>query len=961
MLAVAVFVAFFFVFVLVSAAEDPPTTFMFSHANYKRPSSLQKVLSSLPGRKWSGPVLILLVAATTLVAASLPSASSVSLPILVYPPDGTSEHVESVTLTVEDASAVDSLYVQAHQPFYTITGWDEGVADGSFDPEGAAEIRLNGDAGGNWISVRDGNVDCAFPEEVYGCVAGIYHTIRFTIPASSVQSGSNTIEFKFNGTKGVRSGYRVLGVGFMTPSSPSVQEFDPHRHGAHDPSQLVTEDVSEWSPPDGFGNSTDIQEGDRLWSETGILRDIDGTDIRASCGSCHAKDGRDLKYFGYSNRTIVARSRAHGLSKEQGKQIAAYIRSRSLRTESGATYDAPGRPWNPPYQPGPSGFGPNDTQGPDEANPQYWAAGAGLEWVLDSPREDPGTNRDMLAYFFPASGDHSDPRGVAWYNDAVTGHQELPWQEVSTDSTHNMRLTPLAIQFPDWNSWLPKIHPIDTAPDLFVGGEARYWYRQELPDAIASRDLGSLEKATRRINFGLKQDGILPDPPQGSFTNNKYAIASQGVRQWLAVKYWETFHGHHFQDEADDAYCNDPDRPWCEPLGWIGRQRIPFDLAGHISAPSGQQDSPWIYANEAQEKALSHIWYHLQLIINPGTQPKTSGQNPVDVGYQRGHVRYTEAYGPPSDFRNFQTEVKMWQQHSIRGVVDSDRRGWNANISRTNFFDSIELSDPKVERALHTAGMRAWWDQMRRHAVSDFPREKTNPFYWPESYPPESGEWTSNTNQGQQTYQYLIKSNKNGNLPASLIDSIGTEWGQPMWPTTGEETSGPRWDEIANPPLRQSIQLSKGWNFVSSRVAPSDSSVEQVFANVDGLSTVKDAYGQAYLPQLGVNQIGTWSTSEGYKVHVEETQETTFTGDPVGRDTPIDLKEGWNLLPYYPGDPMDAATALASIADAVKVVRDEDGNEYVPSQGTNDIGDLVPGDAYAVYVVTDTTLVYPNP
>ena len=40
---------------------------------------------------------------------------------------------------------------------------------------------------------------------------------------------------------------------------------------------------------------------------------------------------------------------------------------------------------------------------------------------------------------------------------------------------------------------------------------------------------------------------------------------------------------------------------------------------------------------------------------------------------------------------------------------------------------------------------------------------------------------------------------------------------------------------------------------------------------------------------------------------------------------------------------------------------DEDGNEYIPSEGTNDIGDLVPGNAYAVYVVTDTTLVYPNP
>jgi hypothetical protein len=57
---------------------------------------------------------------------------------------------------------------------------------------------------------------------------------------------------------------------------------------------------------------------------------------------------------------------------------------------------------------------------------------------------------------------------------------------------------------------------------------------------------------------------------------------------------------------------------------------------------------------------------------------------------------------------------------------------------------------------------------------------------------------------------------------------------------------------------------------------------------------------------------------------------------------------------------MDAATALGSIGDVLKVVRDEEGNEYVPSQ-TNDIGDLMPGEGYAVYVTTDTTFVYPSP
>jgi hypothetical protein len=131
-----------------------------------------------------------------------------------------------------------------------------------------------------------------------------------------------------------------------------------------------------------------------------------------------------------------------------------------------------------------------------------------------------------------------------------------------------------------------------------------------------------------------------------------------------------------------------------------------------------------------------------------------------------------------------------------------------------------------------------------------------------------------------------------------------------------------------------------------------------VFADVDGLSTVKDVDGQAYLPQLSVDQIGTWSTTEGYKVHVEDAQKTSITGEPVDVTAPIDLEEGWNLLPYYPGEPMDAATALAPIEDAVEVVRDENGNEYIPSQQMNEIGDLAPGNSYAVYVTRDTSLVY---
>ena len=194
------------------------------------------------------PLGLALVAITLATAFTLRGAlptNTVTLPIEVYPADGMSEHVESVTLYVSDASGIDSLYVQAHQPFYIIGGWEHGVADDGFDPEQAAAIRING---GDWVPVRDESVNCAWPERAYDCVAGPYHTIRFTIPATDTQPGANTIDFKFNGTEGARSGYRVIGLGLMTGADPSVQDFDPMQHGAHDGTTFQEERLQHLGP-----------------------------------------------------------------------------------------------------------------------------------------------------------------------------------------------------------------------------------------------------------------------------------------------------------------------------------------------------------------------------------------------------------------------------------------------------------------------------------------------------------------------------------------------------------------------------------------------------------------------------------------------------------------------------------------------------------------------------------------
>src|SRR5205085_3214352 len=129
--------------------------------------------------------------------------------------------------------------------------------------------------------------------------------------------------------------------------------------------------------------------------------------IRARCADCHARDGRDLKYFGFSNESIIARSSFHGLSDLEGRQIASYIRSLPV--------PSPGRPWNPPYQPGP---------GLDAQPVANWAAGAGLNWVADS-------DSAILPFIFAPSGDLAGQSG----QDAIASAPD--WNAITATITRS--------------------------------------------------------------------------------------------------------------------------------------------------------------------------------------------------------------------------------------------------------------------------------------------------------------------------------------------------------------------------------------------------------------------------------------------------------------------------------------------------------------------------------------------
>ena len=198
--------------------------------------------------------------------------------------------------------------------------------------ETQASVQLNNDG---WKPINSSTVTLLGNGAVYGGIGGGFSTLKMTLPVplSWVNVGANTISFRFNGTDGRVSGFRVLKFNLLAGDGSSLLPS----------AAFVYEDPNTWQPPSS--QPADIAAGKTLWYTAPLTDPTPNgpVPIQARCTSCHAQDGRDLKYFNYSNNSIRSRSMFHGLTAQQGDQIASYVRTLNVVN--------PGRPWNPPYQP----------------------------------------------------------------------------------------------------------------------------------------------------------------------------------------------------------------------------------------------------------------------------------------------------------------------------------------------------------------------------------------------------------------------------------------------------------------------------------------------------------------------------------------------------------------------------------------------------------------------------------
>jgi len=586
-----------------------------------------------------------------------------------------------------------------------------------------ASVQVNASG---WNPISDTTVTLLGNATAYGGIGGGFSTLKMTmsLPAGVATVGTNTISFRFNGTDGRVSGFRVLAFNLVNASGSSLI-----------PAQaFVQEDPNTWQPPSS--QASDIATGKTLWYTASLTKPTTSgpTPIQAHCTDCHAQDGRDLKYFNYSNNSVRTRAMFHGLTAEQGNQIASYIRTLNVVN--------PGRPWNPPYQPGP---------GLDSGPVIDWAAGAGLDAVLDNDQE-------MMNGLFPSGIQNST---------------------FSASGNLNIRETQIAFQLPDWNQWLPGTHPIDAFGTAFTSSPYNTVYSTlranlRLLDPVAYTGQASNFSAWFGGYYTLEQlEGPAIWNSSTGYTPPTID-AMYSLTQWGMVKNWEMMNEFQLEGFAQSIFASTA----ADQRAWYSQQ--PFMTSPHeLHMPPGAVGLR--NGTSAVYTYLAYIWYHLQLILNNSNKQQHDHQ-PIDWGYSYGFV------GGISELVQPQAALQiMWMikglQISNNGVGPQlGQEGWQPVVNdiglltapQANRFEWLGVNSST--RASVVNGMlTAWLAQVTQFTPQQF---YTGAWASPTVNPVPLGSYTGAF--GDWVW-YMIPRFKFMGADPTLVGQVA-QWAQTVWP-----------------------------------------------------------------------------------------------------------------------------------------------------------------------------------
>ncbi len=658
---------------------------------------------------------------------------AVTLPLEAIGPDGT---VATATIQAPQGASATTLWLRVHGLTF----------------QEKASVQVNGSA---WFPLRNDNssLTIAQPGRGYGGVGGVFQTLSMSLalPAGTAIDGANTVRLRLNQTDGVSISVRVLAFNLRNAGGTDLI----------DAGQFMAEDPGTWQPPRPA--QADIDAGDVLWSEAALVERPGGPVINARCNMCHEHEGRDLKYFNYSNRSIIERSKFHGLSQTQAEQIASYIRTRPII--------APGRPWNPPYQPGP---------GLDAKPAAEWSAGAGLEWVVEDEHRTlahlPGRGTDKSA--------HID-----------ANHNLL---------TYNRREIPVPLQFFDWNHWLPVVHPVDSVGQAAWDASLTKTRYDNIRRGLAGERDMTRDQYIRgpmrgeidywggpEANSGLTVPDSPPPTGQDGAQTQAAFTATHGILLNTLVRMWGLSHEYGLFELGRQFYGSQGE----------GRMfltnRMVFNATPHIIHHNRDNDVRLVidrsHAGDLLDwDGVTDAWYEMQTILNGGARNSfKGGHHDVDWKYNWYFVsanagyRYFPILGLTMSWKSMQELDGGYGPEGSRAgsVDDSSWWGFNLRDGRPALGHLLERDwgpgwSQAEKRELLTPLYAAWAEKVATFPAAQWTHVSVNEFNKPRTYI-----WgSSNTDESYpDTLRSEITALRTLGVPAAVVIATA-DHGRYLWP-----------------------------------------------------------------------------------------------------------------------------------------------------------------------------------
>ncbi len=164
--------------------------------------------------------------------------------------------------------------------------------------------------------------------------------------------------------------------------------------------------------------------------------------------------------------------------------------------------------------------------------------------------------------------------------------------------------------------------------------------------------------------------------------------------------------------------------------------------------------------------------------------------------------------------------------------------------------------------------------------------------------------------------------------------------------------------EQLNAEYPNNIVIPQGWSGLSSFTPPGSVVLTSALASItDELIIIQDMTNMWY-PAIGVNNIYTWDSQQGYKIKLSEEAVLPMPGCPLDNTT-VSLTTTWNIMPVLSVCNVLITDLFSANMDKVIVIKEIAGNRiYWPDMGISTLQILEPCKAYYVAVSQNTSITY---